>query len=124
MEAEALSITAVIVGAIAAFAFGSILYHPKVFGTIWAEGSGVTFDGAPPILAFVAQIAALIFLALVIGITATISFLWTAIFAILAAACFVVSGGAFTRKSTGALAVDGGYIVGSGVLMIIAQGIF
>ncbi len=53
MEAEALNTTAVIVGAVAGFLFGWIIYHPKVLGTIWAEGSGVDLDAGngPPILA-------------------------------------------------------------------------
>ena len=124
MEAEALSITAISVGAVAAFLFGWVIYHPKVLGTTWAEGSGVELGGSPPALAFVLQILALVALAIVVGVTATVNFLFTAILAILAAACFVMSGGAFTKKSTGAIVVDGVYVVGAGVCMIVAQGIF
>lgn len=123
METEALNIPAVAAGAVAGFVLGMVLYHPRVFGKIWAGGSGVTLDGSPLILAFAGQVVALICLALVIGITATISYLFTAIIAILAAAFFVISGGAFTGKSGGAIAVDGGYIIGAGVLMILAQGL-
>ncbi len=43
--------------------------------------------------------------------------------AIAAVALFVASGGAFTGKSAGAIAVDVGYILGAGVLMIAAQGL-
>ena len=123
MEAEALNIPAVALGAVLAFVLGFILYHPKVFGRIWAEGSGVDLGNSPPALAFVAQIAALVALAIVIGMTATVNFLGTALLAILAAALFILSGGAFLKKSGGALAVDAGYIVGAGALMIVAQGI-
>lgn len=124
MEVDALNTLAVGVGAIAAFVLGMVLYHPRVFGTIWANGSGVDLSSSPNAFAFVAQIAAIIALALVIGLTAQISALGTAILAILAAAFFVVSGGIFVGKTGGAIAVDGGYIVGAGVLMIVAQGIF
>ena len=125
MEAEALNITAVIVGAVAAFIYGAIIYHPRVLGTVWANGSGVSLDGdKPPALAFVLQILALAALAIVVGMTATVSFLGTALLAIAAAALFVVSGGAFQRRSTGALATDGLYVLGAGALMIVAQGIF
>ena len=124
MEAEALNTTAVIVGAVAGFLFGWIIYHPKVLGTIWAKGSGVDLDAGngPPILAFGFQIGALICLALVIGMTATISYLGTALLAIGACILFVVGGGAFSGKSMGAIMTDGLYILGAGALMIVAQG--
>ena len=125
MEPEALNWTAVIVGAVAGFAFGALVYNPKTLGTIWANGSGIDLESGapPPVTAFVFQGLALLCLALVIGLTATISYLGTAVLAILAVLLFVVSGGAFARKTTGALAVDALYIAGAGALMIAAQGI-
>jgi len=123
MEPESLNTTAVVVGAVAAFIYGAVIYHPRVLGTIWARGSGVSLDGNPPTMAFPLQILALLALAAVVGLTATVSFLGTAILAIVAAALFVVSGGTFQRKSTGALATDGLYVIGAGALMILAQGI-
>ncbi len=77
-----------------------------------------------PVFAMATQFGALFLLALVVGITATTNALGTAVLAILAAAAFTVSGGAFVKKTGFAMAVDGGYIVGSGVLMILAQGLF
>ena len=124
MEAEGLNILAVIVGAVAGFLFGWLIYHPHVLGRIWAEGSGVDLGGKPPALAFGTQALALVALAIVIGMTATVNFLGTALLAILAAALFVVSGGAFLKKSTGALVVEAVYILGAGALMIVAQGVF
>ena len=124
MEAEGLNILAVIVGAVAGFLFGWLIYHPHVLGRIWAEGSGVDLSGKPPTLAFGTQALALVALAIVIGMTATVNFLGTALLAILAAALFVVSGGAFLKKSTGALVVEAVYILGAGALMIVAQGVF
>lgn len=124
-QPETLNILAVIVGTIVAFLFGWLIYSPKVFGTKGAEGSGVELGAASsmPVFAMAAQPVALFLLALVIGAAAATSALGTALLAILAAAAFVVSSGAFVKKSTCALAVDGGYIVGSGALMIPAQGL-
>ena len=125
MEAEALNIPAVIAGAVAGFLFGWLIYHPKVLGKTWAKGSGVDLESGdgPPVLAFGLQIGALICLALVIGITATISYLGTALLAIAACVLFVVGGGAFSGKSMGALLTDGLYVFGAGALMIVAQGL-
>lgn len=123
MEAEALNMTAVIAGAVAGFVLGMILYHPRVLGTIWANGSGVELGGSPPILAFVMQILGLVALALVVGMTATINYLGTALLAIAAAALMMLGAGAFAGKSKGALAVEGLYVIGAGALMILAQGL-
>ena len=122
---ENLNLLATFVGAIAAFLFGWIIYSPAVFGRRWAEGSRVELGSAAsmPVMALATQFLALLALAFVIGITATLNMLITAILAILAAALFVVSGGAFTKKSSYALMIDGGYVLGAGVIMILAQGI-
>ena len=77
METEALNIPAVALGAVVAFLFGWVLYHPRVLGRIWADGSGVELGGNPPAAAFVFQVVALICLAIVIGMTATVNFLLT-----------------------------------------------
>ena len=123
MEAVALNVPAVVAGAVAAFVFGWVMYHPKVLGRIWAEGSGVELSNSPPVLAMVLQALALLALATVVGMTATVNFLGTALLAIAAVALFVASGGAFTGKTAGAIAVDVIYILGAGVLMIAAQGL-
>ncbi|MCB1385099.1 MAG: DUF1761 family protein [Nitratireductor sp.] len=116
---------AVIVGAVAAFLAGWLWYSPRLFGVKWAEGSRVELGSANemPAFALLTQAIALLLLATVIGITATQNMLLTAILTILAAAAFVLSGGAFTRKSGYALGVDAGYIALAGVLMILAQGL-
>lgn len=124
-EIEPLNTLAVVLGTILAFLFGWLIYSPKVFGKGWAEGSGVALGQASemPVFAMATQLVALLLLALVVGLTAMTSALWTAILAILAAAMFVVSGGAFVKKSTYAMLVDGGYVLGSGVIMILCQGL-
>lgn len=125
MEFEALNWIAVIAGTVVAFLFGWLVYSPILFVKVWAEGSGIEYkpDSKPPLSAMLLQIAGLFFLALVIGITATFNALFAAVFAILAAATLTISNGAFCGKSRAALAVDAGYIIGSGILMIIAQGV-
>lgn len=125
MELESVNWLAVGVGAVAAFLLGWLVYSPMLFLKGWAAGSGVDLDGGgkPPVFAMIAQISALVLLSLVVGITASTNALITAILAILAAAAFAVSNGAFCRKSAYAMAVDGGYIVAAGVVMILVQGI-
>ena len=120
---EPFNILAVIVGAIVAFLVGWIWYGP-LFGKKWADGSGVELGSASsmPVFAMVAQFVALLTLSVVVGITASTSALFTALFAILAAALFVTSAGAFVKKSNEAIAIDFGYIVIAGVVMILCQG--
>jgi hypothetical protein len=128
MESEFANVNwiAVIVGTIVAFLVGWLWYSPKLFGKGWAEGSGVELGSAQsmPVFAMVSQLAALFLLSVVIGITAGFEHLMTAIIAILAAAGFVTSAGAFVKKTNYAVGVDFGYIVVAGIVMIVCQGIF
>lgn len=123
---EELNWTAVIVGTVAAFLIGWLWYSPRLFGKGWAEGSNVDLESADgmPMFAMATQVVALFLLAMVIGITATTNSLFTAIFAILAAAMFVVSAGSFIKKSNYAIRIDGLYIIVAGIVMIAFQGIF
>ncbi|MDA8747120.1 DUF1761 family protein [Litoreibacter sp.] len=125
MELASVNWAAVITGTIAAFLFGWLIYSPKLFGKGWAEGSGMTLteDSKPPSHALILQLIALFLLALIVGITETSEAIVAAIIAILATAVFVVANGAFSGKSRYALSVDGGYVVGAGALMIVAQGL-
>ncbi len=125
MEFANVNWTAVIAGTVAAFLFGWLIYSPALFGKKWAQGTGISLesDSKPPVFAMVAQILALFMLATVIGLTETVNALTPAVLAILAAAVLMVANGAFSGKSAYARAVDGGAVVGSGVLMIAAQGL-
>lgn len=113
-------------GTILSFLLGWGWYSPAVFGKKWAEGSGVSLGSAQsmPVFAMVSQLVALFLLALVIGLTATVNALVTAIVTILAIAVFVASMGGFVKKTPYAIAVDAGYIVASGVVMIVMQAVF
>lgn len=124
MEGTDINWLAVIVGTVAAFLLGWLVYSPILFLKGWAQGSGMDAEGdGPGGLPIVLQIIALLALSTVVGITATTDALFTAILAILACAGFVISTGGFVRKSRFALAVDGGYILAAGAVMIAAQGI-
>ena len=123
MEFANMNWLAVATGTVVAFLMGWLVYSPAMFGKGWAEGSGVELTEANkvPVFAMITQILALMCLAIVIGATASANALFTAILAILAAALFTVSNGAFCKKSGYALGVDCGYIVGAGLVMIAAQ---
>lgn len=122
MEFANVNWLAVIVGTVAAFLLGWLVYSPILFGKKWAEGSGVEMNTADkmPVFAMIAQLIAL----LALGVTATSDAFITAILSILAAALFVTSNGGFCRKSGYAITVDFGYVFAAGIVMIIAQGIF
>lgn len=124
-EIAAVNGAAVIAGTVVSFFIGWFWYSAKCFGTKWAKGSGVSLDQPEkmPMFPMAAQFVSLFLLALVIGVTANANALTTAILAILAAAAFVVSNGAWTNKSSFALGVDFFYIVVSGAVMIAAQAI-
>jgi len=116
---------AVIVGVVVAFVAGWVWYG-MLFQKVWMEGSRLTEeDGSTmPVMAMGLQVAGLLLLSLVIGVTATTDALGTAVLAILAATVLIMSGAAFSKKSNAAMLIDGGYIVVAGVIMIIVQGIF
>jgi hypothetical protein len=115
--------SAVIVGAIAAFALGMVWFGP-LFGRVWAAGShGITRPERPPVLAMAVQLAGTFLMAWVIGATATVDALVTAVCLILAIAALQVAGGLFSQKSAGAALVDGGFVLAMGVVMIATQGL-
>lgn len=113
------------VGTVVAFLLGWAWYSEKLFGTKWAEGSGVDLGNIDqmPVFAMVTQVIGLLLLATVIGITRISEDIVTAVIAILAAATLVASGGAFSQKSGYAIRVEFSYIVVAGIIMIACQGI-
>lgn len=102
METEALNWTAVLVGTVISFFVGWLYFSPKVFGKAWAEGSRISPEPPEnmPWKAMILQVVALFLLALVIGVTAQTSALFTAIFAILAGAGLVMAQDAFSENPT------------------------
>lgn len=121
---ENLDWLAVFVGTAVAFGLGMVWFGP-LFGKVWAKGShGILPPARPPALAMAAQILGTFALALVIGLTATINALGTALLAIAALALLLFAGGLFSQKTFGAAAVEGGFAVAMGAVMIAAQALF
>jgi hypothetical protein len=126
MEQDPLNLTAIFVGTIVAFFVGWAIYSPFLFGRTWAIGSRISPEPPEqmPWMAMGLQVIGLFLLALVIGMTAQIEALTTAIVAILAAAGMVMAQDAFSQKSGPAIVIDGAYVIIAGAVMILCQGIF
>lgn len=125
MTFEMLNWPAVLAGTIAAFVLGMLWFSPKMFGRMWSTGShDIEPPESPPLLAMALTLAGLFLLALLIGLTETVGAINAAAIGILAAAVLVMGMDLFSQKSTGATIVDGGYILASGLLMIVAQALF
>ncbi len=124
MDIALMNWTAVAVGAIAAFGLGMIWFSPLLFGRAWAAGShGIEPPASPPVAAMILQFLGVVVLALIVGITETDQAIITAIGAILAVALYVSGMDLFSQKSGKAVIVDGGYVIASGVLMILAHAV-
>jgi Protein of unknown function (DUF1761) len=116
--------TAVIAGTIASFGLGFLWFGP-IFGKIWSAGShGITVPSRMHLSTMALQLAGTFLLAWVIGATATINALVTAVFVILATAVLLTAGALFSQKPAAAAILEGGFVLAMGVLMIAAQGIF
>ena len=116
---------AVVIGAVLAFALGWLWYSPRLFGTKWAEGSGVNMGSADqmPMGAMGTQALGLLLMSWFVGVTAVNNALLTVILATLAFTVLAYSGSSFSGKSSYAKAVDGGYWIAALVVMILVQGV-
>ena len=118
---ENLNWLAIIVGTVVAFGLGMVWFGP-LFGRAWATGShDIRPPARPPLMAMAAQLSGTFALALVIGLTATINALGTALLAIAALALFLFAGGLFSQKSLGAAIIEAGFAIAMGMVMIAAQ---
>jgi len=125
MDISLINWLAVAVGTVATFVLGMLWFSPRLFGKVWATGShNIQPPASPPVMAMTIQLVATFLLALVVGMTETIGALLVAIAAILAVGLFVAGMDLFSQKSGKATVIDAGYVVASGALMIVAQGIF
>ncbi|MEO0383698.1 MAG: DUF1761 domain-containing protein [Pseudomonadota bacterium] len=124
MDISLVNWPAVAVGTVAAFVLGMLWFSPRLFGKASATGShNIQPPASPPVMAMSIQLVATFLLALVVGMTETIGALVVAIAAILTVALFVAGMDLFSQKSGKATLIDAGYVVASGALMIVAQGI-
>lgn len=116
---------AVIVGAVAAFILGWLWYSPKLFGTKWAEGAGVSVeDGAgPPAAAMIFQAVGTLLLAWVVGVTAAADALLTIILITITFVVLIIAGGKFSQKNSYVIGVEAGYVAAMVVVMIICHAI-
>lgn len=123
--AEPLNWLAIGAGIVLGFGLGMIWFSPLLFGKTWAAGShGLKPPDAPPFLAMGVQLLGTALLALVIGMTAAMSALGLALGIIAATACLVAGMDLFSQKTVAATLVDASYILATGALMILAQGLF
>lgn len=115
---------AVLIGTFAAFGLGMVWFSPIMFGKVWSTGShNLKPPEKPPVPAMLTQFAGTFLLAVVIGRTAMIGDLYTAIAAVIATAVLIAGMDLFSQKSPAATVVDALYVVACGALMIVAQGI-
>lgn len=114
---------AVLAGAVLSFLLGWLWYGPKLFGTKWAEGSGIKMNsaGAMPMGAMGSQVLGLLLMSWFVGVTANNNALYTAILATVAFTVLQFSGNSFSGKSQYARLVDAGYWVACLVVMVICQ---
>ena len=112
-------------GTLLAFILGWLWYSPMLFGEKWASDSGVSLEKANkmPVVAMITQLLGLFCLALVIGITAEVEALITAILVIMYGAFFAAAAGGFSQKSRYAIWVDVSYRIVAGAVMIVLQGL-
>jgi Protein of unknown function (DUF1761) len=116
--------TAILAGTVVSYGLG-FLWFGSVFGRLWSAGShGIAPPQRPPILAMALQLAGTFFLAWIIGATATVNALVTAILAILAIAALLTAGALFSQKTLVAALIEGGFVLVMGMVMIVLQGVF
>ncbi len=127
MESELADLNwlAIIVGTVLSFGLGMFWFSPVMFGKGWSAGmQNLQPPSSPPIFAMVVQLIGTFLLAFVIGITATNDALVTAILAILSVMVLMAGNALFKQNAGYTVAVDSGYTLAMGVIMIAAQGIF
>lgn len=116
---------AVIVGTVVAFGLGALWFSPKMFGKTWTTGThNIQPPDSLPVPAMLTQLVGTFLFAWLVGITAKNDALLTILVAIFAIAILQAANGLFSQKSKGAVLVDFGYVIASGAVMIICQGIF
>lgn len=117
---------AVGVGTVVAFLLGWLWYSPKLFGARWAAGVGVDIEGDQPmpVTPMAVQLLGNFLLAWVIGVTAAVNALLTAILIVLTIVAIVAANGMFAQKSGAAIGIECGFIVAMAMVMIVCQGIF
>ena len=116
---------AVGVGAVLSYLLGWIWYSPKLFGTKWAAGVGVSLVDAAemPMAAMVVQALATLCLAWAVGVTAANNAFLMLILIVVTIVLLIVAGGLYVKKSAYAIAVEAGFVAAMTVIMVICQAV-
>ena len=116
---------AVIVGAVHSYGLGAVWFSPKLFGTKWLEGVGISPDDNSPMMhAMIVQALGTFGLAWIIGITAAEEKLLTAILIVLTIAFLIKANGLFAKKSMYAIHTEAGFVLAMAVIMIASHMVF
>lgn len=117
---------AVIVGFVVSFLVGWAWYSPKLFGTKWAAGVGISLEEPSKMSmpAMVLQALGTFLLAWVVGVTAKNDALLTVVLMAVTIIVLILAGGYFSRKSAYARNTEAGFVLVMVVIMIVCQGIF
>ena len=122
-EITAINWAAVLVGFVVAFGLG-FLWYGKLFNRVWASGHG--FDGPPATMPWGAmglQAAGVFLLSWLFAITAEREMLTTAIMIVLLAACLIASSVLYAMKPARVAAIEAGYVVAAGIVLVIVNGV-
>ena len=114
---------AVLVGFVASFLLGWLWYSPRVFGTKWATGVGVSLecDGVIPVFAMITQALGTLCLSWLIGITVAGNAFYTTALLLATIVLLVVSNGKYAQKGNAAIAIEASYILVMGIIMVACQ---
>jgi len=120
---EGVSWIAVIVSFIVSFMLGWLWYSPKMFGSSWASGVGVTIseDMKMPMMAMLTQALGTFAMAWLVGVIAAKNSLSTIILTLVMLILLIVSNGKYAQKSNAAVTIEGAYIAVMGIIMIACQ---
>lgn len=117
---------AVIISSIAAFVLGAIWYSQALFAKGWAEGSRIDVNSKPDgwVLVMVTQFIGTFLLAWLIAVVCASDLHSAAYLAVLTVAVLIYAGGGYNQKTIYAKAVESGYVIAMGVVIILIQKLF
>lgn len=113
---------AVIVGAVVSFGLGALWYSPKLFGTGWMEGVGLSTEDAAGIAApMTLQTAGTLLFAWTVGVMAARDALLSTVLITATITFLIAANGSFAKKSRYAIMTEAGFIVAMAVVLVVAH---
>ena len=114
---------AIIIGTVLSFLLGWLWYSPKLFGTKWAEGVGLSLEDCAEmrVAAMVGQLAGTFLLAWLVGIMAIAGAYVTLALIVVTIVVLMAAGGLFAKKSAYAIATETGFVLVMAVVMVVVQ---